>query len=40
MELLLVISAPHRGWIILLVYCCKPSSEPNQYGEGPATPAA
>lgn len=31
---------PLIGWIILLVYCCKPSSEPNQYGEGPATPAA
>ena len=31
---------PIIGWIILLVYCCKPSGEPNQYGEGPATPAA
>lgn len=31
---------PIIGWIILLVYCCKPSSEPNQYGEGPDTPVA
>ena len=31
---------PIIGWIILLVYCCKASGEPNQYGEGPATPVA
>ena len=31
---------PIIGWIILLVYCCKPSSEANQYGEGPDAPAA
>ncbi len=31
---------PIIGWIILLVYCCKATTEPNQYGEGPDAPAA
>ena len=31
---------PVIGWIILLVYCCKPSGEPNEYGDGPDTPVA
>lgn len=31
---------PLIGWIILLVYLCKPSAPANEYGEGPATPVA
>lgn len=31
---------PIIGWIILLVYCCKASTEPNQYGEEPDAPVA
>ena len=31
---------PIIGWIIVLVYLCKPSAPANEYGEGPATPAA
>lgn len=31
---------PVIGWIIVLVYLCQGSREPNQYGEGPATPEA
>ena len=37
---LLWLLLPVIGWIILLVYYCKPSVAPNQYGEGPATPEA
>ncbi len=31
---------PVIGWILLLVYYCQGSREPNQYGEGPDGPEA
>lgn len=31
---------PIIGWIIVLIYLCKPSAPANEYGEGPATPVA
>lgn len=31
---------PVIGWIVLLVFYCQGSREPNQYGEGPDSPDA
>ena len=31
---------PVIGWIVIIVYCCQPTGEPNKYGEGPDAPAA
>lgn len=31
---------PVIGWIVLLVFYCQGSREPNQYGEGPYSPDA
>lgn len=31
---------PPIGWIVLLIFLCLGSGEPNRYGEGPASPEA
>lgn len=37
---LLLVFVPYIGWLVLLIFLCLGSGEPNRYGEGPASPEA
>ncbi len=37
---LLWVFVPYIGWLVLLIFLCLGSGEPNRYGEGPASPEA